>query len=84
MPPSTTVWQQGPLRLRIFEPPREQHRRPHVHAELGDRKASICIETGEILANAGFTERQLREIVRIVDRHEAAFMAVWRSRHGEE
>lgn len=54
----------------------EKHKKPHIHVRYGELKASVDIETGDILAG-DFPNRQLRMVQAWIEIHRDELMADW-------
>ena len=62
--------------VSMFYGDNEQHHAPHVHVRYQDKKASIPIDDGRVLAG-DFPPRQLRMVQVWIDIHREDLMADW-------
>ncbi len=74
------------LAIRTREP---NHRRPHCHAAYPgqgnpEAEASVALDDFEVLANSGFDEADLSEIVLLVQRNRDLLMEKWNEIYGSE
>jgi len=54
----------------------DKHNKPHIHVRYGEFKASIDIETAEVLAGE-FPKRQLRIVQAWIEIHRDELLANW-------
>lgn len=54
----------------------DKHKKPHIHVRYGEFKASIDIETADILAG-DFPKKQLRLVQAWIEIHRDELMADW-------
>ncbi|MGH8337116.1 MAG: DUF4160 domain-containing protein [Gammaproteobacteria bacterium] len=81
-----TVVEEGEFRIKVFGPPRE-HPPIHVHVEHGaDGLVIIRLATRlkphEVWAVYDMKNRDVVAAYRLVETHEAAIRAAWRTMHG--
>lgn len=70
--------------ISIFFEETSKHRLPHIHARYSGKKASIAIETGEILAGS-LPPKQLRLVQAWIEIHKDELGANWElAMSGEE
>ncbi|MBI5746812.1 MAG: DUF4160 domain-containing protein [Nitrospirae bacterium] len=62
--------------IQLFFFDDEKHHKPHIHAKYNEFKASINIETAEILEGE-FPKRQLRLVQAWIEIHRDELMADW-------
>lgn len=62
--------------INLFFFDNEKHHNPHIHARYGEFKASIDIETAEIL-DGEIPGRQLRLVQAWIEIHRDELMADW-------
>ena len=62
--------------VQLFFFDNDQHHKPHIHIRYSEFKASIDIETGEIL-DGKIPQRQLRLIQAWIEIHRDELMANW-------
>ncbi len=62
--------------VQIFYGDNEQHHTPHIHVRYQEKKASIAIDDGRLLAG-DFPPRQLRMVQVWIDIHRDDLMADW-------
>jgi len=72
------------IMISIFYGEIELHNKPHIHARYQNFKASICIETGDILAGE-FPPKKLKLIQAWIEIHRDELFADWDlAQNGEE
>jgi hypothetical protein len=62
---------------RIYFYSHEPNEPPHVHVDKGGASAKFWLEPVTIARNVGFTARELAEVMRLVQRSEAALLRAW-------
>ena len=62
--------------VQLFFFDNEKHHKPHIHVRYGEFKASIDIETAEIL-DGEFPKRQLRLVQAWIEIHRDELIADW-------
>jgi hypothetical protein len=77
----------GGFEVWVYAPPREHHRRPHVHLILAEHQVSIALPTErrglEILeATKAMPAHLIRRAARIVEANAALFRKEWDKLHG--
>ena len=50
---------------------------PHIHVQSGSAAAKFWVEPARLQSSKGFTERQLRDILKIIEKHAALFERKW-------
>lgn len=53
------------------------HPPPHIHVKAPGCECRVRISDAAIIDKAGFTQRELRDIVSIARTHAAAFKVIW-------
>lgn len=72
------------IMISIFYGETKLHNRPHIHARYQDFKASICIDTGEVLAG-DFPTKKLKLVLAWIEIHHDELLADWDiAQSGEE
>ena len=69
-----TVLREANRRYVIFT---NDHPPPHVHVKAPGCECRVRIADGKVIDSAGFTGRELRDIVSQVGLHAATLQAVW-------
>jgi hypothetical protein len=70
--------------ITIFYKDVGKHNTPHIHARYQGSKASISIETGDVLAG-NFPPKQLRMVLAWIEIHKDELFADWElAMNGEE
>lgn len=55
----------------------DEHLPKHVHIEKSDKYMRVELETLRVTDNYQMTSKEIREAVRIVEKHKQDFMEVW-------
>jgi hypothetical protein len=75
-----TILRSGPYRLFFFS---DQGREPpHVHIERDQLTAKCWLNPVRLARDNGFSARELRTIVRLVERHEEICWQAWHDYFG--
>jgi hypothetical protein len=70
--------------IEILINTREQnHARPHFHVRHADKTASIALDTFEVLANSGFSQKTLKRVVENTKPLQNELMEIWNEYHKE-
>lgn len=64
------------ITIQLFFFDNDKHSKPHIHAKYGEFKASIDIETAEIL-DGKLLNRQLRLVQAWIEIHKDELLADW-------
>jgi hypothetical protein len=73
---SPTVFREGKYRFHFFS---REEERIHVHVVSPDGEAKFWIEPVIALVTyTGFSQKQLRELQKLVEAHEDEIIAAWR------
>jgi hypothetical protein len=72
---SPTVLRQGPYRFFFFAGDRPEP--PHVHVEGDDGEAKYWLRPVALAEAAGYSDHELRVIVRIIEAHRDEFLKAW-------
>src|SRR5436309_3451425 len=75
-----TVLTVGPYRLFFFSD--EGREPPHVHVERDQHTAKFWLAPIRVARNNGFSARELRRIMSLVEKHEQACWQAWRGYFG--
>lgn len=67
----TVVVEDG-YRFKIYP---NDHIPTHVHVQKAENEARVRLDTLEVVSNEGFNSRDLRAIVELVEKHQAALLA---------
>lgn len=77
---SPTVFRDGPYRFFFFS---REETRMHVHVAGNDGEAKFWIEPTVELANSiGFSGKQLRELLALVEEHRDEIREAWQRHFG--
>ena len=77
---SPTVFTEGPYRFYFFS---REEPRMHVHVTSGDGEAKFWLEPIVSLASSqGYSKRQLRDLHRLVERHQNEISSAWEKHFG--
>ena len=60
----------------------EDHFPAHVHVLKGDKEVLLRLDSLDIIDNFGFNVREVRQIQRLLRRHEALIVETWERLHG--
>jgi len=75
-----TILAIGPYRFFFFA---REETRPHVHVISSDGEAKFWLEPVVSFANsAGWSERELRKVQKIVEKERAKFRKAWKNFFG--
>ena len=55
----------------------KDHEPAHVHVFRGDNEVLIDIQDWTVISNFGFTSREIRKIVHLLQEHVALLRATW-------
>ncbi|MEM1115245.1 MAG: DUF4160 domain-containing protein [Bacteroidota bacterium] len=80
-----TVHREGPYRFYFYSNENQTGERPeppHIHVDRDDDSAEFWIDPvqKEEKANYGFSRRELRRILRIVQKNQAHLLGEWKKR----
>lgn len=75
---SPTIFREGSYQFIIYA---NDHVPPHVHVRAAGRRARIKLEPIELLDNDGFSQSQLRLIIRLTEQHRAELLRAWNEFH---
>jgi len=73
--PMPTVARHGPYRVFFFS--NEGFEPRHVHIQHGRALAKFWLEPVRLATAAGFNARELRELNKLVEVHQAAWLEAW-------
>ena len=59
--------------------PRGEHPRPHIHLVAGDDKASVAIDTGELIVGK-VSSKRLKAAQEWIAQHRAQLLEMWQNR----
>jgi hypothetical protein len=59
------------------------HNPPHVHVFSAEKEARVTLDPIELKTNLGFNTHEVRDILDIIERHQAELLAAWRRIHPE-
>jgi hypothetical protein len=69
-------------RFRFFFYSNEGQEPPHIHVRAGEGEAKFWLDPILLAANYGFNGRELNEIERLVELHEAGLREAWNEHFG--
>jgi hypothetical protein len=75
-----TILRDGPYRVYFFS--HEPSEPPHVHVDRDDQSAKFWLAPVSLARNLGFSPAELREVQRLVERHEARLLEAWHEYFG--
>ena len=75
-----TALMYGPYRFGFFS--QDGHEPPHVHVFRDDREAKVWLNNLSVEVNDGFSQRELNEIVRIIQANLETIQEKWRGHFG--
>lgn len=76
-----TVLRSGPYRLYFYS--HEPNEPAHVHVDRNDASAQFWLNPVAVAQNHGFSDAELRRILRIVFEHRAGLVEAWNEHFGE-
>jgi uncharacterized protein DUF4160 len=76
-----TVLRLGPYRFFFYAG--DRHEPPHVHVERDDCEAKFWLAPGRFRRNKGFTKKELRRIMELIERNQDMLMERWEAYFGE-
>ena len=62
---------------RVYFYSHEPNEPPHVHVDRGGASAKIWLDNVILAGNAGFSAKELGDVLRMVRTHRAQFLEVW-------
>lgn len=68
--------------FRILFYSRDRSEPPHVHVERGDNHAKVWLNPPRLAKDGGFTDREIRQIMRVVREREVNFLEAWHAYFG--
>lgn len=68
--------------IKININPRDRHRFPHVHVIHAEKSALISLEDFEIIESTGFSEKTLKEVIKILKKEKETLFEAWREYNG--
>ncbi len=63
--------------FRVYFYSHEPGEPPHVHLDRGGASAKVWVESVTLAGNAGFSARELGEILRLVRAHQRQLLEAW-------
>jgi len=64
--------------FRVYFYSHEPGEPPHVHVDRGGSTAKVWLEPVAIASNAGFTAREVGDVLRLVRTHQQKLLEAWR------
>lgn len=68
-------------RFALFMYSKERHRMPHIHVEAPEARASLALDTGEVLAGNAPAD-MLREARKFIAANRDGLLARWKELNG--
>ena len=68
------------IKVNIY--PRDRHRFPHVHILHAEKSALISLEAFEVIENSGFSEKTLKEVIKVLKAEKETLFEAWREYNG--
>ena len=75
-----TVLQDGPYSFIFFSS--DQSEPPHIHVKRDRRIVKFWLSPISLAKNRGFKEHELRDIARLVIKHEVLLLEAWHEHFG--
>jgi hypothetical protein len=69
------VLKTGPYRFYFYS--HEPHEPPHVHVDRDRLSAKFWLNPVSLARNLGFNARELRQIERVIQRHQTELLEAW-------
>ena len=70
-----TILRTGPYRFYFYS--HEPNEPPHVHVDRDDLSAKFWLQPPALARNFGFSPKELRRLLQLVNRHREAFLEAW-------
>jgi hypothetical protein len=76
-----TVLRIGRFRFYFFSNEREEP--PHIQFKAAEDQAKFWLSPTQPASSYGFSSRELNELERLVEEHEAVFLEAWNEHFGQ-
>jgi hypothetical protein len=76
-----TVLRVGPYRYFFYAGDREEP--PHIHVEREGKIAKFWLDPIILESSGGFNRAEIRQILRIIDKHQQQFVEAWHEYFGK-
>lgn len=64
-------------RFRFFFFSNESQEPAHIHVKAGENEAKFWLQTLELAANYGFNARELNQLHKLIQHHQADLLEAW-------
>lgn len=78
---SPVVLRVGKFKVAIFT---DDHEPIHVHVFSAEKRAKIWVNPVEVEWNKGFTSRELKRVMQIIEDNQTILMLAWRHIHPKD
>ena len=68
--------------IKININPRDRHRFPHVHVIHAEKSALVSLDDFEVIENSGFSEKTLKQIIKVLKDEKKILIDAWREYNG--
>jgi Domain of unknown function (DUF4160) len=75
-----TILRVGRYRFSFYS--NEGQEPPHIHVKASEDEAKFWLDPVSLAANYGYNGRELSEIERLVEQHQAEFLEAWNEHLG--
>ena len=75
-----TILRQGPYRVYFYS--HEPNEPAHVHIDRDTATAKVWLEPVALARNLGFSARELRRLLKLVDENQQHFLEAWNAYFG--
>lgn len=75
-----TVLRSGPYRIYFYS--HESTEPPHVHVDRDDLTAKVWLTPARAARNLGFSTKELRRIMKIIEENESLILGAWNEHLG--
>jgi hypothetical protein len=75
-----TVLKTGPYRVYFYS--HEPNEPPHVHIDRDNLSVKFWLEPVSLARNFGFSPRELRNLISLVEEHRTEFLEAWNEYFG--
>lgn len=70
-----TVLRIGGFRVYFYS--HEPNEPPHVHVDRGGASAKVWLDSAMLVSSAGFSAKELGDVLRLVQAHQARLLEAW-------
>jgi hypothetical protein len=75
---SPTVLTESGYQFKIYP---NDHPPPHVHVIRAEKEAKVTLDPIEVKSNYGFNQREIGDILDMIEKHQEALLAEWDRLH---